>query len=56
MKRISLSANTAYAKQEAFKIAQTRGEERVVVLPDKKLAPQGGNPERPEKLTARANQ
>jgi hypothetical protein len=39
------------SKKEAFKIAQTRGEERVVVLPDKKLAPQGGNPERPEKLT-----
>ena len=29
-----------HSKQEAFKIAQTRGEERVVVLPDKKLAPQ----------------
>ena len=41
-----------HAKQEAFKIAQTRGEERVVVLPDKKLAPQSGNSERPEKLNA----
>jgi hypothetical protein len=39
------------SKKEAFKIAQTRGEERVVVLPDKKLAPQSGNSERPEKLT-----
>jgi hypothetical protein len=38
------------SKKEAFKIAQTRGEERVVVLPDKKLAPQGCTPERPEKL------
>jgi hypothetical protein len=38
------------SKAEAFKIAQNRGEERVVVLPDKKLTPQGGNPERPEKL------
>ena len=27
------------SKQEAFKIAQTKGEERVVVLPGKKLAP-----------------
>ena len=41
-----------HARQDAFKIAQTRGVDRVVVLPDKKLAPQGGNPERPEKLTA----
>jgi hypothetical protein len=40
-----------YARQDAFKIAQTRGEERVVVLPDKKLAPQGSNPERPETKT-----
>jgi hypothetical protein len=40
-----------YGRQEAFKIAQTRGEERVVVLPDKKLALQSGNSERPEKLT-----
>ena len=39
------------SKKEAFKIAQSRSEERVVVLPYKKLAPQGGNPERPEKLT-----
>jgi len=39
------------SKKEAFKIAQTRGEERVVVLPDKKLTPQGGNPERPETKT-----
>jgi len=39
------------SKTEAFKIAQTRGEERVVVLPDKKLAPQGGHPERPELLS-----
>ena len=39
------------SKKEAFKIAQTRSEERVVVLPDKKLAPQSGNSERPEKLT-----
>ncbi len=38
------------SKKEAFKIAQTRGEERVVVLPDKRLAPQGGNPERPETM------
>ena len=44
------------ARQEAFKVAQTRGEERVVVLPDKKLAPQSGNPERPEKHESRANQ
>jgi hypothetical protein len=41
-----------HARQEAFKIAQTRGEERVVVLPDKKLAPQSSNSERPEKLNA----
>ena len=40
------------SKKEAFKIAQARGEERVVVLPEKKLAPQGCTPERPEKLTA----
>jgi len=40
-----------HARQEAFKIAQTRGEERVVVLPDKKLAPQGCTPERPEKMS-----
>jgi len=39
-----------YARQDAFKIAQTRGEERVIVLPGKELVPQGGNPERPEKL------
>ena len=39
------------SKKEAFKNAQTRGEERVVVLPDKKLAPQGCTPERPEKLS-----
>lgn len=39
------------SKKDAFKIAQTRGEERVVVLPDKKLAPQGGDPERPETKT-----
>ena len=39
------------SKKEAFKIAQTRSEERVVVLPEKRLAPQGGNPERPEKLS-----
>ena len=38
------------SKKEAFKIAQTRGEERVVVLPDKKLAPQSATSERPEKL------
>jgi len=38
------------SKKEAFKIAQTRGEERVIVLPGKELVPQGGNPERPEKL------
>jgi hypothetical protein len=41
----------ADSRKKAFKIAQTRGEERVVVLPDKKLAPQGEHPERPEKLT-----
>ena len=40
------------SKAEAFKIAQARDVDRVVVLPDKKLAPQGGNPERPEKLSA----
>jgi hypothetical protein len=39
------------SKKDAFKIAQPRGEERVVVLPDKKLAPQGCTPERPEKLS-----
>jgi hypothetical protein len=38
------------SKKKAFKIAQTRGEERVIVLPGKELVPQGGNPERPEKL------
>jgi hypothetical protein len=38
------------SRKEAFKIAQTMGEERVVVLPGKKLAPQGGHPERPIKL------
>jgi hypothetical protein len=41
----------ADSRKEAFKIAQTRGEERVVVLPDKKLAPQSATSERPEKLT-----
>jgi hypothetical protein len=41
-----------HARQDAFKIAQTRGEERVVVLPEKRLAPQGCTPERPEKLNA----
>ena len=39
-----------HARQDAFKIAQTRDVDRVVVLPDKKLAPQGCTPERPEKL------
>jgi hypothetical protein len=39
------------SKRKAFKIAQARGEEQVVVLPDKSLAPQGGNPERPENMT-----
>jgi hypothetical protein len=39
MKSISLSVDTATPKKDAFKIAQTRGEERVVVLPDKKLTP-----------------
>jgi hypothetical protein len=39
------------SKKKAFKIAQTRGEERVVVLPGKELAPQGCNPERPETKT-----
>jgi hypothetical protein len=41
--------------KEAFKVAQAQGEERVVVLPDKKLAPQGGNPERPELSSNRIN-
>jgi hypothetical protein len=36
------------SKKEAFKVAQAKGKDRVVVLPEKKLAPQGGNPERPE--------
>ena len=40
------------SKAEAFKIAQTRDVDRVVVLPDKKLAPQSATSERPEKLTA----
>jgi hypothetical protein len=40
------------AKQDAFRVAKKRGVQRVVVLPDKKLAPQGCNPERPEKLSA----
>jgi hypothetical protein len=40
------------SKTEAFKIAQTRDVDRVVVLPDKKLAPQSATSERPEKLTA----
>ena len=39
------------SKKEAFKIAQTRDVDRVVVLPDKKLAPQSATSERPEKLT-----
>jgi hypothetical protein len=39
-----------YARQDALKIAQIRGEKRVIVLPGKELVPQGGNPERPEKL------
>jgi len=39
------------SKTEAFKIAQTRDVDRVVVLPDKKLAPQGGHPERPDTKT-----
>lgn len=39
------------SKKEAFKIAQTRGEERVVVLPDKKLAPQSATSERPDNKT-----
>ena len=43
------------SKKEAFKIAQTRGEDRVVVLPGKKLAPQGGHPERPETKIIRQN-
>jgi hypothetical protein len=44
------------SKKEAFKIAQTRGEERVVVLPDKKLTPQGGYPERSETKTMRQDE
>ena len=40
------------SKAEAFKIAQARDVDRVVVLPDKKLAPQSSSSERPEKLTA----
>ena len=43
------------SKKEACKVAQAHGEERVVVLPDKKLAPQGGNPERPEKTQVQIN-
>jgi hypothetical protein len=39
------------AKQDALRVAKKRGVERVVVLPDKKLAPQGGNPERPENIS-----
>jgi hypothetical protein len=39
------------SKKEACKVAQSQGEEQVVVLPEKKLAPQGGNPERPELLS-----
>jgi hypothetical protein len=35
------------AKRKAFHVAQTRGESRVVVLPEKRLAPQGATPERP---------
>jgi len=35
---------------DAFRVAKKRAIERVVVLPDKKLAPQGGNPERPENM------
>ena len=41
----------ADSRKEAFKIAQTRGEERVVVLPGKRLAPQGGDPARPKTKT-----
>ena len=41
----------ADSRKEAFKIAQTRDVDRVVVLPGKRLAPQGGDPERPEKLS-----
>jgi hypothetical protein len=44
------------SKKEAFKIAQPRGEERVVVLPDKKLAPQSGYPERSETKTMRQDE
>jgi len=39
------------AKRKAFKVAEDHGATRVVVLPDKSLAPQGGNPERPETMS-----
>jgi hypothetical protein len=39
------------AKKKAIKVAQARGEERVVVLPGKELAPQGTTPERPEPMS-----
>ncbi len=44
------------SKKEAFKIAQTRSEERVVVLPDKKLAPQSATSERPDTKTMSQDQ
>jgi len=45
-----------YARQEAFKIAQTRDVDRVVVLPDKKLAPQSATSERPDTKTMSQDQ
>ena len=39
------------AKKKAFKVAQNQGEERIIVLPGKELAPQSGNPERPKNMS-----
>jgi hypothetical protein len=49
---VSIFGKYSIAKRDAFRAAKTLGEERVVVLPDKKLAPQSATSERPEKLTA----
>jgi len=47
---LSIFGKYSVAKMDAFRVAKKRAIERVVVLPDKKLAPQGGNPERPENM------
>jgi hypothetical protein len=39
------------AKKKAIKVAQARGDERVMVLAEKSLAPQGATPERPNNMS-----